>query len=72
VFYHFVIPYHEGFEWVLKSMNGPEEKRRVEKDRESSNEVKPSYYYDDAHGYEEYDPKKDREDEDEDEDELDD
>lgn len=37
----------------------------------AEDEKKHVYYYDDAHGYEEYDPKKDSEDKDE-EDDLDD
>lgn len=48
-------------------MNGPNEKRSVEENEKSSDDDKPSYYYDDAHGYEEYDPRKDAEEKDDEE-----
>jgi hypothetical protein len=48
-------------------MIGPNEKECGEENEESSKKDKPSYYYDDAHGYEEYDPKKDADSEEDDE-----
>lgn len=51
---------------VIMPENDPQRKRPEdeEADKESDDTGKPSYYYDDAHGYEDFDPEADDEEED--------
>jgi|RhiMethySRZTD1v2_1073278.scaffolds.fasta_scaffold134663_2 hypothetical protein len=48
-------------------MDGPNEKRNVDDRGKSSEACQHSYYYDDAHGYEDFDPEDNEEDEEPDE-----
>jgi len=48
-------------------MDGPNEKRNVDDRGKSSDDSEHSYYYDDAHGYEDFDPEHNEDDEEPDE-----